>query len=143
MSPGALHRVLRAIFVFGAVGTAAELLLLEHVEDAWQLAPLALLGVACVALALVALRPSAVSVALFRFTMMCFIVSGAIGIALHYQGNVEFELELQPDLTGFRLAWEALRGATPALAPGTMMLLGALGLTCTAAMPGRIRSSGA
>jgi hypothetical protein len=50
-------------------------------------------------------------------------------VGLHYQGNVEFERELAPDASGLPLVWEALKGATPALAPGTMMLLGAVGLT--------------
>ncbi len=34
-------------------------------------------------------------------------------------------------MSGFELAWEALKGATPSLAPGTMMLLGMLGLIYT------------
>ena len=63
--------------------------------------------------------------------MVAFVLSDVAGVALHYQGNVEFELELQPDASGLPLVWQALKGATPALAPGTMMLLGALGLTCT------------
>lgn len=126
----ALHRVLTAIFVFGSVGTAAELALLEHVEGAWQIAPLGLIGVACTLLAALAIRPCAIGVRLFQLTMIAFMASGVAGIVLHYQGNVEFELELQPDLSGLPLVWEALRGATPALAPGTMVLLGALGLTC-------------
>jgi hypothetical protein len=128
----ALHRVLTALFAFGSVGTAAELLLLEHVEGAWQIAPLMLIGVACGLLAATAVRPSTVGTRLFQLTMIAFIASGVAGIVLHYQGNVEFERELQPDLSGLPLVWEAMRGATPALAPGTMMLLGALGLTSQA-----------
>jgi hypothetical protein len=68
-------------------------------------------------------------VRLFQLTMVAFILSGAVGVGLHYQGNVEFERELAPDASGLPLVWEALKGATPALAPGTMMLLGAVGLT--------------
>ena len=37
------------------------------------------------------------------------------------------ERELNPDLSGVALFSESMRGATPALAPGTMILLGALG----------------
>jgi hypothetical protein len=127
----ALRRALTAIFLFGSVGTAAELVLLEHVEGAWQKAPLVLIAVACGLLALLMIRPSPTSVRLFQLTMVAFIVSGVAGVLLHYQGNVEFERELAPDASGFPLVWEALKGATPALAPGTMMLLGALGLTAT------------
>jgi hypothetical protein len=138
-----LRRVLAAIFLFGSVGTAAELVLLEHTEDAWQIAPLALIGIGCVALAVLAIRGSRVGVRLFQLTMIAFIVSGAAGIVLHYQGNIEFELELQPDAAGFGLFWEAMKGATPALAPGTMILLGAVGLTFTYRHPAVIPFEGA
>lgn len=129
------HRVPRAIFLFGSVGTAAELFLLEHVEGAWQTSPLVLIAVACALLTLLAIRPSTACARLFQLAMVAFIASGVAGIVLHYQGNVEFERELQPDLSGLPLVWEALRGATPALAPGTMMLLGALGLTAERQSP--------
>jgi hypothetical protein len=126
-----LRRALAAIFLVGSVGTAAELALLEHVEDAWQQAPLALIGIGCAALAALAVRPSSLGIRVFQLVMLAFMACGMAGIALHYQGNVEFELELQPDAMGFGLFWEAMKGATPALAPGTMMLLGAVGLTYT------------
>ena len=132
-----LRRVLAALFLFGSVGTAAELVLLEHTEDAWQKAPLVLIAIACVVLAVLSIRPSAAGVRTFQLAMVAFIASGMIGLGLHYQGNVEFELELQPDASGFRLFWEAMKGATPALAPGTMALLGALGLTYTYRHPAR------
>lgn len=132
-----VRRVLAALFLFGSVGTAAELWLLEHTEDAWQKAPLVLIAVASVVLAVVVVRPSAAAVRLFQIAMAAFIASGVAGLALHYQGNVEFELELQPDASGFHLFWESMKGATPVLAPGTMALLGAIGLTYTYRHPAR------
>jgi hypothetical protein len=126
-----LSRALMAIFFFGSIGTGVELILLEHTEDLWQQAPLVLLGVACAQLAVLGIRPSAVGVRMFQLNMIAFIAIGLVGVFLHYQGNVEFELELQPDSTGFMLFRDAMKGATPALAPGTMMLLGALGLLYT------------
>ena len=130
MDDGAgLRRILTAIFLFGSVGTAAELLLLEHVEDVGQKAPLVLIGVACALLAMLAIRQSPAVVRLFQLTMIGFVLSGVVGVGLHYQGNAEFERELSPDASGLPLMWAALKGATPALAPGTMTLLGALGLT--------------
>lgn len=132
-----LRRVLAALFVFGSVGTAAELILLEHTEDAWQKAPLVLIAVGCVVLAALTLRPSTAGIRAFQLAMLTFIASGVVGLALHYQGNVEFELELQPDASGFHLFWESMKGATPVLAPGTMALLGAIGLTYTYRHPAR------
>jgi hypothetical protein len=63
--------------------------------------------------------------------MMLFIVSGGIGIGLHYDGNVEFELEMYPSLSGVELIGKTLTGATPVFAPGTMALLGLIGLALT------------
>ena len=132
-----LRRVLAALFLFGSVGTAAELVLLEHTEDAWQQAPLVLIAIACVVLAVLTVRPSTAIVRVFQLAMFAFIASGVAGLALHYQGNVEFELELKPDASGLRLFWESMKGATPVLAPGTMALLGALGLTYSYRHPAR------
>ena len=53
----------------------------------------------------------------FQTVMLLFLSSGVLGLYLHYRGNVEFELEMYPSLRGFGLFWEALKGATPALAP--------------------------
>jgi hypothetical protein len=58
-----------------------------------------------------------------------------VGLYLHYRGNVEFALERDPSLSGARLLWKALRGATPALAPGALSQLGLLGLLYTYGHP--------
>ena len=63
--------------------------------------------------------------------MALCVVTGAVGILLHYRGNVEFELERDGSIRGLRLFWEAIRGATPALAPGALSQLGLLGLAYT------------
>ncbi len=60
--------------------------------------------------------------------MCTFLASGNLGLFLHYDGNVEFELEMYPEMEGWELVWEALTGATPALAPGGMVLLGLIGI---------------
>ena len=67
----------------------------------------------------------------FQCIMVLFVVNGALGLYQHYQGNLEFELEMYPSISGFELVWEALKGPTPSLAPGTMVLLGMLGLIYT------------
>ena len=125
--PSPLHWPLAGLFLLGSMGTAAELLLLEHTEDAWQLVPLGLLALGWVLLGVLTLRPSAVTVRLFQALMLAFVAGGLIGLGLHFDSNVEFERELQPDAAGWALTWEALKGATPALAPGGMMLLGGIG----------------
>lgn len=123
-----LRGLLLIILIGGILGTGIELLLLEHTEGFWQLAPLGLLGGALVVLVwhLVARTPA--SVRGVQVLMLAFLVSGVIGLVLHYLGNTEFELEMHPEGSGFGLFWEALKGATPTLAPGTMIQLGLVGL---------------
>ena len=138
-----LRRALLATYLFGAVGTAAELVLLEHYDDPWQWTPIALLGASLLVLAWRAARRGRAgeraSVRAFRATMLVFAASGALGTLLHYRGNVEFERERQPSLGGLALFWEAMRGATPALAPGTMIQLALVGLAYTFRHPALAR----
>ena len=126
-----MRRMLAALFLGGSVGTGVELLLLEHVEELRQQIPLVVIGLGSVALAVLLLKPGMASLLAFRAMAGVFILSGVAGVWFHYHANVEFELELQPDASGFHLFSESMTGAMPALAPGTMILLGALGLTST------------
>ena len=126
-----LRGLLLLILLTGIVGTGIELLLLEHTEGFWQLVPLGLLGAALLVLTwhLIARNPA--SVRGVQFLMLGFILSGVAGLLLHYRGNVEFERELHTTAAGFGLFWEAIKGATPTLAPGTMIQLGLVGLLYT------------
>lgn len=126
-----IRLVILAIFVFGLVGVGGELLLLEHFESKWQGVPLVLMAAAIVVLVWHALHRKAVSVRSFQVLMLLFLASGIAGLILHYRGNVEFELELNPSAAGMELFVNAVMGATPALAPGAMIQLGLLGLVYT------------
>ncbi len=130
--PARLVRVVRhllaATFLLGAVGTFAELLLLGHTEGVWQLVPIVLLGIGAIALPAVAWRSTRAAVRAFQALMGLFVASGVLGVILHYRGNVEFELEMYPTLSGLGLVREALTGATPVLAPGAMAQLGLIGI---------------
>lgn len=123
-----LRRALLALLLFSLSGIAVELVLLEHFGDAWQFAPFVIVVVSLLSLMWHALRPGTTSLLSLRVAMVLSILSGVAGIYLHYRGNVEFELESSPAQGGFELFKNALMGATPALAPGTMTLLGVLGL---------------
>lgn len=123
--------MLLGLFLFASAGTGAELLLLDHFEDWQQWIPLVLLAIGLVSGAVAGLRPRRRSLSAFRVVTAAFVAAGFVGLYLHYAGNVEFEREMYPALAGQDLVWEALRGATPALAPGTMIGLGFLGLLFT------------
>jgi len=123
-----IRSLLLATLLFGMAGTVTELLLIEHWEKWTQPIPLVLLGLGGALGAIVLRVPTRRWVQLFRLVMGLFVVTGALGVFLHYRGNSEFELEARPTVAGLELAWKALTGATPALAPGTMTLFGLLGL---------------
>jgi hypothetical protein len=134
---GLLRRLLGAVVVVGALGLLAELLLLEHWDDPWQWAPLALLALAAPLALAATLSPGPRVLAALRALMGLHLLAGVVGVLLHYQGNAEFEREREPSLGGARLVWESLRGATPALAPGAMAQLGLLGLLYAFRHPAR------
>jgi hypothetical protein len=123
--------MLLAIFLLGAIGTGAELLLLGHYEEIWQLIPLGLLTIGLTVLAAWFIAGGRGLFRVFRVAMICCLAAGGLGIYLHYQSNVEFELEMNPSVGGTELVWNSLTGAMPALAPGTMFQLGLIGLLYT------------
>ena len=122
-----LRKLLLALLAAGSLGTGVELLLLGHFEEFTQIVPLVLLA-AGLAAASWHLASADASVAALRWLMVLFVASGGLGVVLHYRGNVEFEREMYPALAGLELIGKTLTGATPVFAPGTMALLGALGL---------------
>jgi len=126
--PGLLRRLLLLLIVLGMLGLGAELVLLEHYEEGWQWVPLVSLAVGLVLALALWMRPGPGTLCAFRAVMALYVAAGALGVYLHLGGNVEFERESDASLTGVPLLWEALRGATPALAPGALAQLGLLGL---------------
>jgi hypothetical protein len=122
------RRGLLALFAFGVLGTGVELLLLEHFEDWKQWLPLVLLGLALPLAAWVASGDDGLRLRALMGLCWAFVASGVLGVVLHYRANMEFELEMYSSLSGFDLFRKSITGATPALAPGTMVLLGFLGL---------------
>jgi len=135
-----LRWLVLALLTFGMMGTGIDLLLLDHYEEIWQMAPLLLIVAGLAAAAAVAARPAAWSIAALRWTMVLFIVSGIAGIALHYNGNREFQREMDPALTGWPLVVKVMTAkAPPALAPASMIQLGLLGMLFTYRHPARLQ----
>jgi hypothetical protein len=128
----AARRIMLAILVIGVVGIMAELLLLNHIEHWEQWIPLGL-GAATLLLSVaVVVKPTTATIRLFQALMVLLIISGAVGIYLHYGATTEFQLEMDPTLRGFALFKKAIVAkAPPALAPGAMTQLGLIGLAYT------------
>lgn len=123
-----LGDLILAVIVIGMLGLTAELLLMEHTESWQQWIPIVALSLGMGVTAWLRVHSSRTTVIVFTTLMALYLGAGLLGVYFHYEGNVEFVLERTPELSGLALAWEALRGATPALAPGAMAQLGLMGL---------------
>jgi hypothetical protein len=137
-----LRRLLLALVIVGMLVTAADLLLLEHYEDAAQMPPLALItiGLPIAGLAWAGGRKTLV---VFQVWMILFVLTGMLGIVMHYNGNMEFQKEIDPSQHGWALFVAIVRAkAPPALAPAAMIHLGLLGLVFTYRHPALLAPGG-
>lgn len=123
-----LRRGILALLAFGCVGLLGELVLLEHYEDAPQWIPLGLLTVTAVTILWHWLQGRRSSLRALQVVSLLLVLAGAAGVFFHLEGNIEFERELNPGSGGLDFWMEVLRGATPTLAPGTLIQFGLLGL---------------
>jgi hypothetical protein len=123
-----IRKLLLGALAIGVVGTIGELILLRHIDMPAQWFPLVLLGGAVPVLFWHFRSPSVASVRTMQGLMFAFIAAGMVGVGLHYNGNVEFERELNPSERGWTFVRKTVAGATPVLAPGSMVLLGLVGL---------------
>jgi len=141
-----LRRLLLLILGLGMAGTAADLLLIEHYEDGWQAPPLVLIAVGLLVATWLAIRSARagwIAVLLLRVTMVLFVCAGILGVLLHYNGNREFQTELDPSVAGWPLFVKVMTAkAPPALAPGVMVQLGLLGLVYTYRHPALLAQRG-
>jgi hypothetical protein len=126
-----IRKLLLATLALGVIGTGGELVLLGHFEMPAQWIPIVVLSAAVIVLAWHLRAPGPASVTTIKVLMAIFVAAGALGVVLHYNGNVEFERELNPGERGFVFLRKTLAGATPVLAPGSMTLLGLIGLAYT------------
>jgi hypothetical protein len=118
------------LFVMGAV--EVELFLLQHIEEWRQILPLAVIGAAAIVLVWQMIRPSVAGIMTLRVLMIALVATGVLGVYFHYQGNLEFQLEMDPAQRGWALMMNVLEAKTPpALAPGSLAQIGLLGLLYT------------
>lgn len=117
------------IIVLGLIGTMTELILLEHDEKALQFVPLVLMVLGAVTLAWHFAAKSPASLRALQIVMGLFVLSGLAGMAAHFNGSMEYQLELNPDLSMAELFDKIIHAkAPPLLAPGMMIQMGLLGL---------------
>jgi hypothetical protein len=126
------RRILLGIFLLGAGGLATELWLINHYEELDQVIPLALAAAGVIAVLVAAVTPTPTTVRIVQVVMLLLVASGFLGVWFHYQATTEFQLEMDPSLRGWALFRKAVVAkAPPALAPGSMIQLGLIGLAYT------------
>jgi ribose/xylose/arabinose/galactoside ABC-type transport system permease subunit len=124
-----IRRWILLVFVFGLAGTGVELILTEHYETGLQFVPLGVMALGAAVLAWSGIDRSARSIRVLRATMVVFVVSGVVGMGLHYQGGAEFQREIDPAQSNWDIFKKVMRAkAPPVLASGMMVQLGLLGL---------------
>lgn len=123
-----LRRGLLALLAFGAVGLIGELVLLEHYEEYAMWIPLTLLALSLVVIAWHWWDEGRRSLRLLQAVMILLVIAGPVGAFLHVRGNYLSEREFDPSVLGFDLWLAVFRGEAPALAPGTLVQFGLLGL---------------
>jgi hypothetical protein len=124
-----VRRWILFILVAGLTGSGVELLLIEHYEEAWQLIPLVLVAASLGVIGWHLGSGSQASVRVLQAMMMLCVAAGALGVALHFRGAADFQLEIDPTISRSILVQKVMRvKAPPVLAPGVMIQLGLLGL---------------
>ena len=113
------------------IGTPVELWLTEHMEGWQQWVPFVLCAVGLVAVASALRAPTRGTLLALRGTMIGVGAGAFYGIYSHVTANVAFELEIRPTYGLSDVLGEALRGASPLLAPGILALAALLGMAAT------------
>lgn len=122
------RRALLALVALGLVGTVAELLLIPHLEDKWQLAPLVISGLTLGGIAWHLGAAGRASARTLAVLLVLLAACGVAGLWFHFEANLEFEREVARDVEGLALVWRAIQGtAPPSLAPGALLYLSLLG----------------
>ena len=120
-----LRGILCSLAVLVFLITTLELLLLEHTGEWQQLIPFAASFFGLVAAGWVMVEPSPGRIKAARAIAVGIGLVTLTGVILHFEANLELELEIRPGQAISDVWLDALFGAAPFLASG-ILLLGAL-----------------
>lgn len=139
-----MRGILRVALFVGFFGTLADLWFIGHHEDWKQIIPLGVLGVGLASLAASLVFRGALAVRVFQGAMAALLAASLAGVYFHFTGNREFQLELDPTLSGLGLVRKVLEAkAPPTLAPGSLLQLALIGFAYAYRHPGLTRTGDA
>lgn len=125
---GRLRKFLLVLAGFICFGTVVELALAEHWEGPVQLLPFVLSGLSLIAISAVLVRPLRLTVRSLQGIVGVTFLGSLFGIFEHIEHNIEFALEIQPNIATGDLILKGLGGANPLLAPGILAFTALLAL---------------
>jgi hypothetical protein len=76
-------------------------------------------------------RPNRATLLVLRGVMGLVTLGGLFGVYEHLEHNLAFELEIRPTATVTAVLMEALKGASPLLAPGILALTALIAIAAT------------
>ncbi len=126
-----LRRFLLAVSAFILSGTILELILIEHTGDLVQWLPFVLSGIGLFSLFWFWLKPSVKAIYTVRGVMGALALGSLFGVYEHFIANFEFSKEIHPAYTLVENVTAALKGASPMLAPGILLLVALLATAMT------------
>jgi len=129
-----LSRLRRFLLIFSVLllgGTTVELLMVNHVGDAVQLIPFVLCGLGAAAALVALFRPRRATLLILRACMTLTVTGSLFGVYQHFENNLAFEREINPNAPAWDALLTALGGANPLLAPGILAVAAILALAAT------------
>jgi hypothetical protein len=111
--------------------TVVELLLQDHTGEPLQLLPFALCAIGIAAIIIMLMRPVQSSLFGLRLAMLIVGGGGVLGAIIHLQRNIAFEQEIRPNAALVDAILNGLKGASPLLAPGTLVFAALVALIAT------------
>lgn len=145
MTPERILQRLRTFLLvlsgFVLVGAVVELLLSEHTEDPIQFVPFVLCGLGLAGLLVALVGPRRKTLVALQGVMVIVILGSALGIYEHLTANLAFELEIRPSSGLGDVLVDALKGASPLLAPGMLAVAAMIALAATYRHPALIKAS--
>jgi len=121
--------------VLALVTTLTELWLQDHTRSWAQWIPWALCTIGLVALVPALLRPGRSTLLALRGAMLLVALGGLVGIGFHFMENLGFQQDIHPNAAFGTIIIDALKGAAPLLAPGTLVFAALLALVAAYAHP--------
>jgi hypothetical protein len=113
------------------LATPVELALEEHTKDTLQLIPFVLCGVGLLTVVAALVRPRKGTLLAVIVVMLLVALGGVVGIALHLLSNFEFDREIRPNAGMGDTIINTLKGASPLLAPGILLVVALIAIATT------------